>query len=381
MPLPRWPIALLFLIALTPASAKTLYVAPEGPGPDGLSWETAFKDIRDAISVSAYGDDIVVASGNYPGEFVLKHGRRLMGGYDGSEIGPEFTFKRDNRATIIGSTGSAAITMQSATSMKGFIICGSNPIEDNRGGGVRVMDATNVLIEECILEKNHASASISAAGGGLFMDNAEVTIVKCVFTDNVSFSGAGVYAEYSSIICMGSVFEKNKEGGGVTLFLSNGVFEDCTFGIGNEAPFDPIENDIRTVGCSHPIILKNTIARSMEIRSCQPPPGDLFVNSNIPGGVGVGGIDADPHWIDPENGDYRLKISSPCIDSGTITDATMDLNGNPLPVDVVGIGIDWPGAYDMGAFEFQLSPADLTRNGTVDGEDLMEFQKQWMREE
>jgi len=39
--------------------------------------------------------------------------------------------------------------------------------------------------------------------------------------------------------------------------------------------------------------------------------------SDIEGGYpGEGNIDADPQFVDPLNGDYRLRSSSPCIDAG-----------------------------------------------------------------
>ena len=59
-------------------------------------------------------------------------------------------------------------------------------------------------------------------------------------------------------------------------------------------------------------------------------------------GQEIGNIDADPLFVDPGNGDYRLMKDSPAIDAGTPVDApATDLDGNPrdaLP--------------DMGAYEY-----------------------------
>ena len=129
------------------------------------------------------------------------------------------------------------------------------------------------------------------------------------------------------------------------------------------------------------IHIANSIVRKTRLTGCfNQETSRLISNSNIPGFPGNGNIDADPLWVDPENRDYRLQLGSPCIDSGTDTGLTHDFDGNPRPVDVVGVGIEGSAAYDMGAFEFQLSPADFRRNGKVDAEDLIEFQKQWMTE-
>jgi hypothetical protein len=74
---------------------------------------------------------------------------------------------------------------------------------------------------------------------------------------------------------------------------------------------------------------------------------------------------------------YSLTINSPCIDAGTVTASTEDLAGNPRTVDVSGRGAEGLGAVDMGAYEFQLSPADLDANGYVNSRDLLLFQDQW----
>ena len=85
-------------------------------------------------------------------------------------------------------------------------------------------------------------------------------------------------------------------------------------------------------------------------------------------------VNQDPQWVDPENGDYRLKLSSPCIDSGSTTGPATDLDGNPRPVDVLGVGRDGPGAYDMGCYEFQLPKGDLNSDGLINAHDhLMMF--------
>lgn len=95
---------------------------------------------------------------------------------------------------------------------------------------------------------------------------------------------------------------------------------------------------------------------------------------------GPGNLVGDPLFIDPENRDYRIQVGSPCIDAGTDVAVARDLDAFPRPVDVLGMGRDGPGAYDIGAYEFQLSPADLNSDGHVNGADLLLFQGQWHEE-
>ncbi|MFQ6009380.1 MAG: FlgD immunoglobulin-like domain containing protein [Candidatus Zixiibacteriota bacterium] len=77
--------------------------------------------------------------------------------------------------------------------------------------------------------------------------------------------------------------------------------------------------------------------------------GEELVNcsatySDIQGGwPGEGNIDADPLFVDPDNGDYHLQIDSPCIDAGTSDGAPpTDKDGNPRD--------EFP---DMGVYEYQ----------------------------
>jgi hypothetical protein len=123
----------------------------------------------------------------------------------------------------------------------------------------------------------------------------------------------------------------------------------------------------------------------------------------MPGGhPGEGNVDADPLFVDPENDNYRLQAGSACIDSGWTEGPEVDLDGDPRPIDIPGVGRDGPGAFDMGAYEFQLeeyatptetpmptptltpTPAptmdersDVNQNGKVDAEDLLMLLRDW----
>jgi hypothetical protein len=75
--------------------------------------------------------------------------------------------------------------------------------------------------------------------------------------------------------------------------------------------------------------------------------------SNIQHGwTGEGNIDADPLFLDADNGDYRLSADSTCIDAGTDAGVYDDIEGNIRPFDFPGV--DNNGElpdFDMGAYE------------------------------
>lgn len=68
--------------------------------------------------------------------------------------------------------------------------------------------------------------------------------------------------------------------------------------------------------------------------------------SNIQGGwTGTGNKNVDPLFMGAT--DFHLQSTSPCVNTGTATDAPLeDLDGNPRPSPIGG-------AFDMGAYEYQ----------------------------
>ena len=88
--------------------------------------------------------------------------------------------------------------------------------------------------------------------------------------------------------------------------------------------------------------------------------------SDVQGGwPGTGNIDADPLFVDPDNGNFRLSPGSPSIDAGDNTavplEITTDLDGNPRFVDdpdTPDTGNGDPPIVDMGAYELQVDDDD-----------------------
>ena len=79
-----------------------------------------------------------------------------------------------------------------------------------------------------------------------------------------------------------------------------------------------------------------------------------------PDSGGIGNITNAPLFIDPENGDFRLLATSPCIDAGNNAYAatTNDLGGSERIIDG---DLDGTATVDMGAYEFQIQeiPVDI----------------------
>jgi len=85
------------------------------------------------------------------------------------------------------------------------------------------------------------------------------------------------------------------------------------------------------------------------------------------------GPDGDWDGVDDDYGDLRLGASSPAIDSGTNSAVSLptDLDGDPRIVDG---DMDGTATVDMGAYEFQTYPLEVslagTGSGTVSGDGI-----------
>jgi len=102
------------------------------------------------------------------------------------------------------------------------------------------------------------------------------------------------------------------------------------------------------------------------------------------GGGGEGNINANPRMVDPENGDFRLRPDSPCIDAGGwVEDVLADHEGKARPVRGVNVERGDGSLYDIGAFEFHLFDnylSDIDGNLKVNHLDLFEFEPAWHKE-
>ncbi len=78
----------------------------------------------------------------------------------------------------------------------------------------------------------------------------------------------------------------------------------------------------------------------------------------IEGGYdGEGNIDQDPLFTDPQQGDFSLQATSPCIDTGTATQAPeTDITGKARPQQA---------GIDMGAYEYSVYiPLTITKTNS-----------------
>ncbi len=207
------------------------------PGGDGKGWGKAFRNVQDALTAAAAGQEIWVAGGTYtPGNtrtstFRLKSGVEIYGGFTGGET------KRDardpaRRLTVlsgeIGNSGPddnvyhVVVAWQAtAAVLDGFIIRNGNAegapqvtgvtgFGAPTGGGVYAA-GQGLTLRNCVFSGNRATA-----GGALSTDGS--TVVNCVFDGNTATTDGGAVSG-SRWRIYNSVFHDNKAQRGGSLHL------------------------------------------------------------------------------------------------------------------------------------------------------------------
>ena len=236
--------------------------------------------------------------------------------------------------------------------------CGFTENTAIQGGGMDNHECEEVVVVACVFANNQAYRD----GGGVFNQRSDPALTNCVFSANVADRGAGVCNyNLSPVLVTNCSFAGNlaEEGGGISNwgYSTPGVFNCILWG--NEGG-----------------------------AICSDPHSLLIVSYTlVQGGYeGEGNIDADPLFVDPAGGDYRIAPGSPCIDAGNnraVPEGVVtDLAGDPRFADdpaTEDTGHGEPPIVDMGAYEFQppTCPADFDGDGDVDTSDLLILLSQW----
>jgi len=244
------------------------------------------------------------------------------------------------------------------------------------GGGISNYQS-NLILTNCKFVKNRATWH----GGGMYNygnGDGVVDIINCTFIENIAAdSGGGISNRYSNPNLTNCTFRDNSAncgGGMANYYRSNPKLNNCTFGLnismvsgGGIYNFDGSKPILKNCtfclnvsedsgGGMYNIYNSNPILINCILWDNTPDQidGEATVSvanvsySDIKGGWpegGIGIIDVDPLFADPNNGDYHLKsqsgrwdpnsgswvkddVTSPCIDAG---DPNSDFSSETWP--------------------------------------------------
>lgn len=333
------------------SAARTIEVLPRPvhhvsahsatPAVPFASWATAAHTIQEAVEAATVpGALVLVSNGIY-----ASGGRALADGVSNriavdrplvvsSLNGPAVTFIEGWRVAGVtyGPTAVRCAYLADGAVLTGFTL--TNGVALGDGGGVWC-ESLLASVSNCVLVGNSASHS----GGGVFRG----TLFNCLLRANAASWGGGASQSrlYTSLVTSNS----SADGGGV----EKGTLYNCTVA-GNSAG--------RWGGVYCSTLFNSIVAYNFSAGAEETSAGDWYddwCNNSwfdhcctppLSYRRALGNIVADPLFLDPVRGDYRLQTISPCLNVGLEVSCfgSTDLDDRPR---VVG------GAVDLGAFEHQ----------------------------
>ncbi len=351
------------MVGTTPANVNVNRATKNVPGD--------YSTIQAAMNAASSGDTVQVAAGTYSpstnGEkfpITMKNGVRLIGA--GAKV---CIIDAENTNRVIYFSR----TTNPLTTVEGFTI--TNGKVSGSGGGILVSESFNPRITNNIISRNSASVY----GGGIqiygsFYVASSATITNNIITENYAlFYGGGIETRghsrrpFAAATIVNNVITKNSVlnyGGGISTFYGTSTITNNVI-TGNWVDRDD-GGGIVCLPSSTSFITNNIVTGNRA--GSRGTYGGIFgwgsfasitfsnVWGNTPknyGGctLGIGSISSDPLFQNPNNDDYHLRASSPCIDSGDNNAPALpllDFDGNQRILDNDG---DGNLVVNMGPFE------------------------------
>ncbi len=190
------------------------------PNGEGTSWNCAFDDLQDAISVSTENDEIWVAQGTYYTtdgsnrfiSFILRNKVSIYGGFSGGE-----TSKAERDWVANPTIMSGDIGVIGDASDNSYHVINNKRVNDSA-----VLDGFTISGGNA----NLADQNPSDKGGGMYNTLSSPTLNNCTFTNNIAIKGGAIYSQASDTNLNNCNFSNNisTAGEGSNLFIDNSTF-------------------------------------------------------------------------------------------------------------------------------------------------------------
>jgi len=293
-------------------------------------------------------------------------GMYVSGSIDPARLNLAHTVISGNSSTIAG--GGLLVRFSKATLAHCSIIRNTS----NFGGGVCIAEKSNAGLTDCIIGEN----LVTIDGGGLYIsDSSEANLDNCIIRENLaSFDGGGL-SIWDAVVNLRrcAVTENTTTStstsyvtcGGIRVGDSSAVsLTHCTISRNSAFPASGVgglyADNERAILVRSSVVWGNVGRAEWFFYDHEKNKAWDTPFSDLPSGLlrplGEGVISADPLFVDPEHGDYRLRPESPCIDAGDPA-SPFDPDGSRA---------------DMGAFPYahptavredrELSPFSLHQN-------------------
>ncbi|MFC1452032.1 right-handed parallel beta-helix repeat-containing protein [Verrucomicrobiota bacterium] len=347
------PAALLAAVCLARGATVFVDIRASGSG-SGASWQNAHSELTNALALASADDQVWVAAGTYtPGEagyiaarFTLPAGVALYGGFAGTET------NLNQRVNVLAHP----------TILSGDLNGSGAP---DAGDALRVLECNRAaLLDGVVVRHGYNPGSTvqnPARGAGIHLANGEVTIRKCIITENhgVMGGGFGTIPPQPGNLIENCLFLNNTgEGSGNASAFYNEfhlTLRHCTF-YGNAGGHTAEGTVYQRRGrlAAENCIFWDDGGRTGQGGIRRHSDGEIAVSHSCVRdgwlGEGTNNITTDPNFLDRDAGDFRLADDSPCLNTRTGPTGTVDdIEGDLRPFNM------YP---DMGAYE-NLTPDAL----------------------
>jgi hypothetical protein len=348
------------------------YVTQTGAGlKDGSNWANAYDNTQLQTALAAGPNEIWVAAGTYKPStaadrtisFVMKNGVALYGGFAGTETELSQRDIGANPTILSGDIGTSGVSTDNSyhvvynnqngltnnAVLDGFTIKdgyadGSYP--HNSGAGIFLYQSSPAIIN-CTVRSNSAAFE----GGGVFIFYSVPALLNCQITDNV---GGGISIDgYSALTITNCTIAKNTSGlnsrGGIYTRSIDLILNNCIVW-GNTSGYDGHQIYVWSGTCT-----LNYSCYANGTSDITLGTGTFTATNN--------NITSDPLFADTANKDYRLLISSPCLDTGfnDYNTLTTDIRSYARKLNKAD---GTAGTIDMGPFEYKFVPLSSPQNVT-----------------
>ncbi|MBN2562344.1 MAG: right-handed parallel beta-helix repeat-containing protein [Phycisphaerae bacterium] len=343
-------------------------------GTDENSFNVVTCSVCDDMTVL---DGFVIEGGNADGLFSLSGAGMRVHDSNPAIVDCKFQGNRvSNGASFDRGLGGALYSGDSSPLLVGCDFAG-NTLEIGKGGIAAAFVGTgDPVLVDCTFTENNGSAY---EGGTAYVNvNGTAAFAQCRFVDNQVWASGGAILTSAGVLRVANCLLSNnwaETASAIGAYDAGEVYvSDCTVAR-NEDFFGQAALEFWGDVTAH---VANSIVWANEsvIGGGEGIDGNNVVveYSNVQNGwtgEGAGNISVDPHFVNPDEGDYRLLADSPCIDaaSNDLVPADeldldedgdreepipFDLRGNPRFVDCPWMPDTGQGAapiVDMGAYE------------------------------